>query len=99
MEVAAVQNSLAHMSMPHQHEFSFDAPKTNGKDLIANGADTIKSMSTFGCDALLCMHLCPSVSTSCLCFLFSCHLPGPSLGTSANRAVHHVPGILGGGAP
>ncbi|CAL8466686.1 g6222 [Coccomyxa elongata] len=39
MEVAAVQNSLAHMSMPHQHEFSFDAPKTNGKDLIANGME------------------------------------------------------------
>ena len=42
MEVAAVQNSLAHMSMPHQHEFSFDAPKPNGRHLVANGADRPK---------------------------------------------------------
>ena len=40
VEVAAVQNSLAHMSMPHHRDFAFDVPKENGTPLTAtaNGA-------------------------------------------------------------
>ncbi|KAK9916623.1 hypothetical protein WJX75_005036 [Coccomyxa subellipsoidea] len=41
VEVAAVQNSLAHMSMPHHRDFAFDVPKENGTPLTAtaNGVE------------------------------------------------------------
>lgn len=39
VEVAAVQNSLAHMSMPQHRDFAFDNPKLNDKTPAAtNGA-------------------------------------------------------------